>query len=130
VIDLMKSRHADLTEVQWILGDMRHMDTQIISDSSVDVAFDKGTLDAMIYGDPWNPPDDVRESAGAYMGEVHRSLKDDGTFLYVTFRQPHFARKLLNGEELWDLEVEVLGGEDGGFGYHAFTLRKKQEKQE
>lgn len=41
-----------------------------IPSSSVDVAFDKGTLDAMIHGSPWNPPEDVKENASKYMDEV------------------------------------------------------------
>lgn len=31
-----------------------------LPDASVDVAIDKGTLDAMIHGSLWDPPDDVR----------------------------------------------------------------------
>lgn len=41
-----------------------------IADSSVDVAFDKSTLDAMIFGSPWNPPAEVRENTARYLGEV------------------------------------------------------------
>ena len=41
-----------------------------ISTDSVDVAFDKGTLDAMIYGSPWDPPDEVLDSTGRYIREV------------------------------------------------------------
>lgn len=42
----------------------------VVPDASVDVAFDKSTLDAMIYGSPWDPPDEVVESTGRYIGEV------------------------------------------------------------
>ena len=41
-----------------------------IEDKSVDVAFDKGTLDAMIYGSPWSPPEKVMENSGKYINEV------------------------------------------------------------
>jgi hypothetical protein len=34
-----------------------------IEDGSIDVAFDKGTLDAMICGSPWSPPDEVLENS-------------------------------------------------------------------
>ena len=37
---------------------------------SVDVAFDKGTLDAMIFGSPWSPPEETLENSGRYMKEV------------------------------------------------------------
>jgi hypothetical protein len=34
------------------------------------VAFDKGTLDAMIHGSPWSPPDQVLSDTSRYMREV------------------------------------------------------------
>jgi hypothetical protein len=37
---------------------------------SVDVAIDKGTLDAMIHGSLWDPPEDVRCNVGKYVDEV------------------------------------------------------------
>ena len=46
-----------------------------IDTRSVDVAFDKGTLDAMIYGSPWSPPEDVLENSGKYMKEVRSRIK-------------------------------------------------------
>jgi hypothetical protein len=36
--------------------------------------------------------------------KVQRVLKDDGVFLYVTYRQPHFIKPILNREVEWDLE--------------------------
>ena len=50
-------------------------------------------------------------------------LKDDGIFLYVTFRQPHFMKPLLNPDGLWDLEMQVLA-EQGTFDYYGFVIRK------
>ena len=41
-----------------------------LPDGSVDVAIDKSTLDAMIHGSLWNPPDDVRANVGKYVDEV------------------------------------------------------------
>tara|TARA_R110002003_G_scaffold6_2_gene273 strand:+ start:513 stop:827 length:315 start_codon:yes stop_codon:yes gene_type:complete len=68
VVDLMKSRHKDKPQVEWKVGDVRDM-TEIAT-KSVDVAFDKGTLDAMIHGSPWSPPDEVMENTGRYINEV------------------------------------------------------------
>lgn len=64
----MKSRHASEEGVTWREGDVRDMES--IETSSVDVAFDKGTLDAMIFGSPWSPPEEVLENSGKYMSEV------------------------------------------------------------
>lgn len=65
----MQARHADqLAQVAWQVGDVRDMSS--IESATVDVAFDKGTLDAMIYGSPWSPPDEVMENSGRYLDEV------------------------------------------------------------
>lgn len=123
----MSKRHADLglsDSIRWEKMDVRHMDS--IPDDSVDVAFDKGTLDAMIHGSPWNPPDDTRQNTGEYMREVSRVLKPDGVFLYVTYRQPHFVKPLVECQGTnWDVEVEILGAAGGSFGYHALVCRPK-----
>jgi hypothetical protein len=66
----MKDRHAATEGIEWRLMDVRDM--QGVDDASVDVAFDKGTLDAMIHGSPWSPPQEVRDNTSAYLGEVRR----------------------------------------------------------
>jgi hypothetical protein len=55
--------------------------------------------------------------------QVHRVLKDDGVFLYVTYRQPHFIKPILNRDDEWDMEMEVMGGGDS-FQYFGFVLKK------
>lgn len=64
----MSSRDTDTEGINWKQADVRQMD-QIPSDS-VDIAFDKGTLDAMIHGSPWDPPDEVLDNTGRYIREV------------------------------------------------------------
>jgi hypothetical protein len=73
VVESMKARHADKPQVQWQVGDVRDM--KDIETKSVDVAFDKGTMDAMIHGSPWSPPDEVLENTGRYINEVR--MKND-----------------------------------------------------
>ncbi len=68
VVDLMRARHAAVEGVEWRLLDVRDM--QGLADRTVDAAFDKGTLDAMIHGSPWSPPQDVRDNTSAYLREV------------------------------------------------------------
>ena len=63
----MKEKHAE-HGIEWRLVDVRDM--QGMEDASVDVAFDKGTLDAMIYGSPWSPPQEVKDNTSAYLREV------------------------------------------------------------
>jgi hypothetical protein len=45
-----------------------------LPDASIDVAIDKGTLDAMIHGSLWDPPDDVKDNVGKYANEVHSHI--------------------------------------------------------
>jgi hypothetical protein len=68
----MRARHAQEKGIEWRWADVRDM-KEIPSDS-VDVAFDKGTLDAMIHGSPWSPPDQVLSDTSRYMREVGRVL--------------------------------------------------------
>jgi EEF1A lysine methyltransferase 4 len=67
VVAKMSARDAG-TGIRWKQMDLRHMDD--MPDKSVDVAFDKSTLDAMIHGSPWNPPDEVKNSTSTYLREV------------------------------------------------------------
>ena len=64
----MSKRHADVGGITWKHADVRQMDE--MPSESVDVAFDKSTLDAMIYGSPWDPPDEVLDNTGRYIREV------------------------------------------------------------
>lgn len=70
VVDLMRSRHEGEKGVTFQIGDVRDM--KDIGTGSIDVAFDKGTLDAMIFGSPWSPPEETLENSGKYMKEVSR----------------------------------------------------------
>lgn len=124
----MSKRHADhglSDKIEWKKLDVRRMDKDI-PDASVDVAFDKGTLDAMIHGSPWSPPEDTITNTGKYLREVSRVLKPSGIFLYVTFRQPHFVKPILECEGTnWDIEIETLGGSEGSFGYTGVVCRPR-----
>ena len=127
VVEMMSDRHKNRPGIEWRKMDVRNMDG--IADRSVDIAFDKGTFDAMIHGSPWSPPDDVRENTGKYLREIHRILKDDGIFLYVTFRQPHFMRSLLDRDGLFRLDLEVLSSK-GSFDYYGWVIRKAKPLEE
>jgi EEF1A lysine methyltransferase 4 len=122
----MSARHAHIPSISWLEGDVRSLPSTIVT-SSITVAFDKGTLDAMIHGSPWSPPPDVLENTSRYIREVHRVLQAKGRFLYVTYRQPHFVRPLLEkveGVQWADVQSCVLGGEGSSFEYFGFVLIK------
>ena len=64
----MTERHRGVEGINWACMDVRNMDG--VADRSIDLAFDKGTFDAMIYGSPWNPLDEVKENTSQYLKEV------------------------------------------------------------
>lgn len=70
---IKKMAKTETEGIKWVMGDVRDMKEQI-PDTSVDVAFDKGTLDAMISGSPWDPPDIVVENTTRYINEVRMNL--------------------------------------------------------
>ncbi len=70
--------------------DLRNMGV-LVADESVDVAFDKSTLDTMIYGSPWNSLDDVRENTGKYLAEVG----EPKAYARASFAASHFASRTL-----------------------------------
>jgi EEF1A lysine methyltransferase 4 len=126
VVQTMSARHSYLPSITWLVGDVRAL-PPVIAPSTITIAFDKGTLDAMIHGSPWSPPADVRDNTSRYIREVHRVLVQGGRFLYVTYRQPHFVRPLLvdvEGVRWGEVRSCVLGGEGSSFEYFGFVLVK------
>jgi hypothetical protein len=71
------------------------------SDPTFDMAIDKSTLDAMLHGSLWDPEDDVKANATAYVDEVARVLTPAGIWLYVAYRQPHYLKPLLQRPAKW-----------------------------
>lgn len=123
VIANMSRRYDDLN-VDWLQMDVRNMSS--LPAESIDVAIDKGTMDAMIYGSPWDPPSEVREGITSTLENVHRLLKPGGTFLYISYRQPHFIKLLLPG--IFG-NLEVVNLEDSGGGvleYFGYVMKKPE----
>ena len=65
-IQSMKEKYEDL-HGDWRVMDVREMK---LEGASFDVAIDKGTLDAMLYGSLWDPPEEVRNGVRKYVDEV------------------------------------------------------------
>lgn len=85
VVEMMRGRMSSsgVEGVRWRWGDVRDLKKRKgdegeegdvrgdgSGDGEVDVAFDKGTMDAMIWGSPWSPPEEVLENTGRYVREV------------------------------------------------------------
>ncbi|KAF8151261.1 S-adenosyl-L-methionine-dependent methyltransferase [Mycena galopus ATCC 62051] len=122
VIEDMRARFNDKEGIEWRVEDVRKMGG--VKDREFDVAIDKGTLDAMLWGSLWDPPEEVRENTRLYIDEVARALKPSGTFVYITYRQPHFIKPFLIRDAVWELQVLELREEAGVFEYFAFVMKK------
>ncbi|KAG8920843.1 hypothetical protein FRC00_009453 [Tulasnella sp. 408] len=80
-----------------------------------------GTMDAMmaVKGDVWNPPPQVVDDCTKEIDEAIRVLRPGGTFIYLTFGQPHFRKRFLTREGT-TLEIKQLGD---AFHYYLYVLR-------
>lgn len=110
VIGEMAARYEGINDLDWRIMDVRDM--LGVANASIDVAIDKGTLDAMIHGSPWDPPEEVRGDTERYTDEVVRVLRAGGVFLYITCRQPRFVEVMLERRG-WEVRMEVLRGGEG-----------------
>jgi len=125
VVERMWSRHvAKELGMQWNCLDMR--DLNEIPSQSIDVAFDKGTMDAMIETTACEPELGVKQNISQYIREISRVLKDDGTFLCVTYTQPQLVQPLLSDGGLWEVQMEKLRGGETVVDCFGFALTKKQ----
>ncbi|KIW01581.1 hypothetical protein, variant [Verruconis gallopava] len=118
VIEQMRKLHPDM---EWDVMDVRKM---TFDNHSIDIAIDKATLDAMLYGSLWDPDDEVKNNVSAYVDEVARVLKPGGVWLYVTWRQPHFIKPLLSRPDTWSLDSYTLAEGGGMFEYYGYVMKK------
>lgn len=119
VIERMRARNHNRPEMPWLVMDIRNLEFE---EGSFDVAIDKGTMDAMMTtkGDVWDPPQQVIDDCTREVDEVLRVLrKGNGTFLYLTFGQPHFRRRYLTRPDT-TLEIKQIGDT---FHYYLYILR-------
>uniref|UniRef100_A0A1D1YW65 EEF1A lysine methyltransferase 4 n=1 Tax=Anthurium amnicola TaxID=1678845 RepID=A0A1D1YW65_9ARAE len=93
-----------------------------------DIVIEKGTMDVLFVdsGDPWNPRPLTVDKVLAMLKGVHRVLKSDGTFISISFGQPHFRRPFFEDPELtWSFEYQTFGEE---FHYFFYTLQKGRRR--
>lgn len=56
--------------------------------------------------------------------QIARVLKPGATWLYITWRQPHFIQPLIQRPNVWTVEVETLADGGGMFEYFGFVMQK------
>jgi hypothetical protein len=54
-------------------------------------------------------------------------LKPGGKWLYITYRQPHFLRPLLQRDGIWSVDVHKLEDGPGTFEYFGFVMTKHDD---
>ncbi|EAU90311.1 hypothetical protein CC1G_08993 [Coprinopsis cinerea okayama7 len=121
LIEQMRTRHSETRpKMEWHEMDVRDLKFE---DGSFDVAIDKGTMDSMMTakGDVWDPPQKVIDDCTKEAKEALRVLRKGGTFIYLTFGQPHFRQRYLIHENT-TLEVRALGE---AFHYYLYIVRKQ-----
>jgi ubiquinone/menaquinone biosynthesis C-methylase UbiE len=89
VIDEMKNKTTDRKEMKWVVGDMTDLSTY--SDSSINVVFDKGALDALMSTDST----DVRDKAAQMFSEIQRVLAPGGKYICITLAEHFIIESLL-----------------------------------
>mmetsp|Transcript_11837 Transcript_11837/g.20015 ORF Transcript_11837/g.20015 Transcript_11837/m.20015 type:complete len:168 (-) Transcript_11837:38-541(-) len=111
------------SELRFECMDMMDMS---FAEATFDVVIDKATMDAIVTDnkDPWNYNDQVKERSSRTLRNCIRVLKSKGTFISISFDQPHFRKKLLLAPEFenqWTFSQKNIAS---GFGYYMFILKK------
>ncbi|KAH7664981.1 Endothelin-converting enzyme 1 protein [Dioscorea alata] len=100
------------------------------SSQSFDLVIEKGTMDVLFVdsGDPWNPNPSTVSKVMKMLEGVHKVLKPQGTFISITFGQPHFRRPLFESPGFtWSVEWDTFGD---GFHYFFYFLKKGRRSPE
>lgn len=92
--------------------------------NTFDICLDKGTLDSLLSGSPWQPPPHVQANVKKYVDEVERVLRPGGKWLYVTWRQPHFIRGFLERDGVFEVGYERIGESAGVLEYFGWVVKK------
>lgn len=84
-----------------------------------------GTMDALMCdrGDVWDPSEELINDVKGEVDEVQRVLKVGGTFLYITFGQPHFRKRHLE-RDCWNIDIKTMGD---AFHYFFYTMVKEKK---
>jgi ubiquinone/menaquinone biosynthesis C-methylase UbiE len=92
-------------------------------DESFDYVLDKGTMDALMCekGDVWQLPESIRIDCERELEQVMRVLKLGGSFVYVSFGQPHFRRPVLLSQPWHSFDYQTIGD---CFHYYVYHMIK------
>ncbi|ETV65834.1 hypothetical protein H257_17561 [Aphanomyces astaci] len=132
VIERMSAKYSTSHPLMtWVVGDMLKLN-ESFPPHSFDVVIDKAAMDALMVegGDTWSPADHVLANADAMCSGVHSILTQSGTFIQISFGQPHFRKRFLLGHPPngpvstvyhWSCSHHNI---DIGLGYYFYVLQK------
>ncbi|EON63083.1 hypothetical protein W97_02310 [Coniosporium apollinis CBS 100218] len=121
VVSTMRTKHPDM---DWQVMDVKELR---FSANHFDAAVDNAALDAMLHESLPDLPAEVKRSLHAHIDEIGRVLKPGGKWLYITWRQPHSIRPLLQRPDFWTLNAEVLAEDSGVPKYYGYVMTKLEE---
>ena len=112
VIDRMREKYADRSEMTWEVMDMKDL---TFESNSFDIVLDKGSLDALMVdeGDVWNPEESVIIDIDKVLQGVSRVLVPGGKYLQISFAQPHFRTKYMMAERIQNLPINHYSPSSG-----------------
>ncbi|KAG5189458.1 S-adenosyl-L-methionine-dependent methyltransferase [Tribonema minus] len=99
VIQAMQQRYGDLPGLRWEVMDMLNLQ---YPEGSFDMVLDKAAMDAITTaeGDMWDPDPAVIDAVHRMCTGVSRVLVPGGTFVQISFVQPHFRLPYLTGKRV------------------------------
>ncbi|XP_008813257.3 EEF1A lysine methyltransferase 4 [Phoenix dactylifera] len=122
-VDRMRKRLSDqgIHGVKVLQADMLDLP---FGSECFDLVIEKGTMDVLFVdsGDPWNPRPAMVDKVMKMLEGVYKVLKPEGTFVSISFGQPHFRCPLFEAPGFtWSVEWDRFGDE---FHYFFYTLKK------
>lgn len=125
------SNHCEVCEkLKWSVMDARNM--KEFADGHFDAVIEKATLDALLVDekDPWQISSTGQSLMEGILKEISRVMKANGTFLSISFAQPHFRSKLyLDRDYGWHVEASLeIGTSFHHYYYHLVKSGKWTEE--
>ena len=100
VVKAMQEKYRDKTSIRYLQMDCRNMDFE---EKTFDAAIDKGTLDAILYGES------SANHAYKMVSEVHRVLSPNGVYVVISHAQPLLRYPYLDKPEFnWKITVHQV----------------------
>jgi len=119
----MKVQHPELTFLEMDMASMA------FPDASFDLVVEKATVDSVLVDtSPWELTSPGHLLATRTLREVKRVLRPQGTFLSITFAQPHHRVPLLTQPGLsWSVVVDKVSGEGSLLDYYVMVMEEGGE---